>query len=91
MSSRRVTLRASIGLPISIRGGGHNVAGHAVGDGSLMIDLSAMRGVRVDPERRRAWVEGGATWGDVDRGDPGVRAGDARRPDLRYRRRRASR
>jgi FAD/FMN-containing dehydrogenase len=53
-------------LPISIRGGAHNVAGHAVGDGSLMIDLSAMRGVRVDPELRRAWVEGGATWGDVD-------------------------
>ena len=55
------------GLPVSIRGGGHNVAGHAVGDGGVMIDLSGMRGVRVDPERRRAWVEGGATWGDVDR------------------------
>lgn len=53
-------------LPISIRGGGHNVAGHAVGDAGVMIDLSAMRGVRVDPQRRRAWVEGGATWGDVD-------------------------
>jgi FAD/FMN-containing dehydrogenase len=53
-------------LPISIRGGAHNVAGHAVGDAGVMIDLSAMRGVRVDPERRRAWVEGGATWGDVD-------------------------
>jgi FAD/FMN-containing dehydrogenase len=55
------------GLPISIRGGGHNVAGHAVGDGSVMIDLSKMRSVRVDAERRRAWVEGGANWGDVDR------------------------
>ncbi len=55
------------GLPVSIRGGGHNVAGHAVGDGAVMIDTSAMRAVRVDPERRRAWVEGGATWGDVDR------------------------
>lgn len=53
-------------LPISIRGGAHNVAGHAVGDAGVMIDLSAMRGVRVDPERRRALVEGGATWGDVD-------------------------
>jgi FAD/FMN-containing dehydrogenase len=53
-------------LPISIRGGAHNVAGHAVGDAGVMIDLSAMRGVRVDPGRRRAWVEGGATWGDVD-------------------------
>ena len=53
-------------MPVSIRGGGHNVAGHAVGEGGVMIDLSAMRGVRVDPERRRARVEGGATWGDVD-------------------------
>ncbi len=54
-------------LPVSIRGGGHNVAGHAVGDGSVMIDLSGMRAVRVDAKRKRAWVEGGATWGDVDR------------------------
>ena len=54
-------------LPISVRGGGHNVAGHAVGDDSVMLDLSAMRAVRVDPDRRRASVEGGATWGDVDR------------------------
>jgi FAD/FMN-containing dehydrogenase len=53
-------------LPISVRGGAHNVAGHAVGDAGVMIDLSAMRGVRVDPERRRAWAQGGATWGDVD-------------------------
>jgi hypothetical protein len=54
-------------MPVSIRGGGHNVAGHAVCDGGVMIDLSLMCGVRVDPERRRAWVEGGATWADVDR------------------------
>jgi FAD/FMN-containing dehydrogenase len=54
-------------LPVSIRGGGHNVAGHAVCDDGVMIDLSSMRGVRVDPDLRRAWVEGGATWGDVDR------------------------
>ncbi len=55
------------GLSVSIRAGGHNVAGHAVGAGSLMLDLSAMRSVRVDPVRRRAWVEGGALWRDVDR------------------------
>ncbi len=55
------------GLPVAIRGGGHNVAGHAVCDDGVMIDLSAMRAVRVDPLGRRAWVEGGATWGDVDR------------------------
>lgn len=55
------------GLAVSIRGGAHNVAGHAVCDGGLMVDLSAMRAVHVDVQARRAWVEGGATWGDVDR------------------------
>ena len=54
-------------LPISIRGGAHNVAGHAVCDDGVMIDLSQMRSVSVDPEARTAWVEGGATWGDVDK------------------------
>lgn len=54
-------------LGISIRAGGHNVAGHAVCDGGLMIDLTQMRGVRVDAERRIASVEGGALWGDVDK------------------------
>ncbi|HEX6322611.1 MAG TPA: FAD-binding oxidoreductase [Vicinamibacterales bacterium] len=54
-------------LEIAIRGGGHNVAGTAVCDGGMVIDLSAMRGVRVDPGSRRAWVQGGALWGDVDR------------------------
>ena len=58
--------RATV-LPVSVRGGGHNVAGHAVGDGGVMVDLSPMSAVRVDPERARAFVEGGATWGDVDR------------------------
>ena len=54
-------------LEIAIRGGGHNVAGTAVCDDGLVIDLSAMRGVRVDPVGCRAWVQGGALWGDVDR------------------------
>jgi FAD/FMN-containing dehydrogenase len=53
-------------LEIAIRGGGHNVAGTAVCDDGIVIDLSAMRGVRVDPAGRRAWVQGGALWGDVD-------------------------
>lgn len=53
-------------LEIAIRGGGHNVAGTAVCDDGIVIDLSAMRGVRVDPAARRAWVQGGALWGDVD-------------------------
>ncbi|MGQ0741910.1 MAG: FAD-binding oxidoreductase [Alphaproteobacteria bacterium] len=54
------------GLEIAIRGGGHNVAGTAVCDKGMVIDLSAIRGVRVDPANRRAWVQGGALWGDVD-------------------------
>jgi FAD/FMN-containing dehydrogenase len=54
------------GLPLSIRGGGHNVAGTALCEGGLMIDMSLRRGVRVDPARRLVRVEGGAVWGDVD-------------------------
>lgn len=61
-----VCFAAKHGLAVSIKGGGHNVAGHAVGDGSLMLDLSQMRGVIVDPVARTAWVEGGATWAEVD-------------------------
>ena len=52
--------------PVSIRGGGHNVAGHAVCDGGVMIDLSGMREVSVDVNRQTARVAGGATWRDVD-------------------------
>ncbi len=54
------------GLLVAFRAGGHNVAGYAVCDGGLMIDLSPMNAVRVDAHARRAWVQGGATWGDVD-------------------------
>jgi FAD/FMN-containing dehydrogenase len=54
------------GLPVSVRGGGHSVAGHCVGDASLMIDLRLLRDVRVDVERRTATVGGGACWSDVD-------------------------
>ena len=55
------------GLEISTRGGGHNVAGKAVTEGGLMIDLAPMRGSYVDPARRRARVQGGATWNDYNR------------------------
>lgn len=53
-------------LLVAIRGGGHNVAGNAVCDGGLMIDLSQMRGVHADAMARRARAAGGATWGDFD-------------------------
>jgi FAD/FMN-containing dehydrogenase len=53
-------------LPLAVRGGGHNVAGTASVDDGLVIDLSAMREVRIDPSGRTVHVQGGATWADVD-------------------------
>src|ERR671932_753450 len=53
-------------LLVSVRCGGHNVAGFSVCDGGLMIDLSSMKGVRVDAKRQTVRAEGGATWGDFD-------------------------
>jgi len=60
------TARAA-GLPVAVRGGGHGVAGHAVADGAMTIDLRRMRRVAVDPDARRARVQGGALWEDVDK------------------------
>ena len=53
-------------LVVSVRGGGHNVSGNAITDGGLMIDLSPMKGVRVDPEGKTARAEPGVTWGEFD-------------------------
>jgi hypothetical protein len=62
-----VQLAAQRQLVLAVRGGGHNIAGNAVCDGGLMIDLSQMKAVRVDADRRTARVEAGATLADFDR------------------------
>ncbi len=55
------------GLPLSVRGGGHSVAGTAVCEGGLMLDLAGMKGIRVDPARRIARAQPGLTLGEFDR------------------------
>jgi FAD/FMN-containing dehydrogenase len=54
-------------LLVAVRGGGHNVAGSAVCDGGLVVDLSRLKGMRVDPARRTARAEAGLTWAEFDR------------------------
>ena len=55
------------GLAVSVRGGGHNVAGNAVADGAVMIDLSFMKGIHVDPTARTVRAQGGAIWREFNR------------------------
>ncbi|HEX6234242.1 MAG TPA: FAD-binding protein [Jiangellaceae bacterium] len=52
---------------VSVRGGGHSIAGHAVCDGGMMIDLSLMKSARVDPEARTVRAAGGLLWSELDR------------------------
>jgi FAD/FMN-containing dehydrogenase len=54
-------------LLVAVRAGGHGVAGHAVCDGGLVIDLSPMKGIRVDPQARTARAQAGVLWGELDR------------------------
>jgi FAD/FMN-containing dehydrogenase len=63
-----LVLRCAVaaGLPVTVRGGGHNVAGLAVADGAVMIDLSLMRQVTVDPVARLAYAQGGCLLRDLD-------------------------
>ena len=62
-----LALARSCGVEVSVRGGGHNVAGRAVADGGLMIDLSEMKGIHVDPEARTLRAQGGVTWKELNR------------------------
>jgi FAD/FMN-containing dehydrogenase len=62
-----VSFGRELELELSVRGGGHNVAGKAVADGGLMIDLSPMKAVEVDPHARTARAQGGVTVGEYDR------------------------
>jgi hypothetical protein len=61
-----VNLTRTAGVPLAVRAGGHSVAGHSSCDDGVVIDLTAMRGVSVDPEAQTAVAEPGATWADFD-------------------------
>jgi len=62
-----VNLTRKLGLEMAVRGGGHNVAGRATIDGGLVIDLTPMKGICVDPKSRTVWAQGGVTWAELDR------------------------
>jgi FAD/FMN-containing dehydrogenase len=61
-----VRFARSAGLDVCVRGGGHNVAGRAVVDGAVMIDLAEMKGIQVDPGARTVRAEGGVTWAELN-------------------------
>src|ERR671933_116141 len=62
-----VKLARESGLPLAVRCGGHSVAGNSVVDGGILIDLSSLKGVRVDPASRTARTNAGVLWGEFDR------------------------
>ncbi|HET9559639.1 MAG TPA: FAD-binding oxidoreductase, partial [Actinomycetota bacterium] len=61
--ARVVTLAADSGLELAVRGGGHSLAGHSTTEGGIVLDLSAMTALDLDPEGRSAWAQGGLTAG----------------------------
>jgi FAD/FMN-containing dehydrogenase len=63
---RTVDLARSEGLPLAVRGGGHSIPGFSTVDGGIVMDLSLMKGIQVDPDRRTATAQAGCTWKDLD-------------------------
>jgi FAD/FMN-containing dehydrogenase len=61
-----VSFARSYGLLVSVRGGGHSAPGYGTNDGGVVIDLSLMKGIRVDPDARTVWAQGGVLWRDLD-------------------------
>jgi FAD/FMN-containing dehydrogenase len=61
-----LALARRVGLQVSVRGGGHNVAGRSVTEGGVMIDLAEMKGITVDPEQSTLTAEGGVLWGELN-------------------------
>ena len=61
-----VNFARTFGLLVSVRGGGHSAPGYGTNDGGLVIDLSSMKGIRVDPDARTVQAQGGALWRDLD-------------------------
>ncbi len=61
-----VKMAKTQGLAVAVRGGGHSVPGFGTADDALVVDLSRMKGIRVDPASKTAWAQGGCTWGDFN-------------------------
>jgi FAD binding domain/Berberine and berberine like len=64
---RAIGLARTSGLPLAVRGGGHSVAGFSASEGGIVLDTRAMKGIRVDPERRTVRAQPGVNWGELDR------------------------
>jgi FAD/FMN-containing dehydrogenase len=62
-----VKFAAENGLQVAVRGGGHNISGNSVCDGGIVIDLSTMKGIRVDAARKEVYAQAGLTWGEFDK------------------------
>src|SRR5690349_22599750 len=63
--ARTVRLAAETGLELAVRSGGHSLAGYGTSDGGIVLDLSSMKSLLIDPDRRLAWAQPGLTAGEV--------------------------